>query len=138
MLDSSLLTDPIQFTHGHHVAYGYKTTFIFTHTSPQNWVVKFDLLQLIVLVIGILTFSAGTVWSPMSRPDGFTGYSWSTFKDNYGPGFTDGYDWIAVFSVFFPAVTGMMAGANISGELKNAQRSMCVQNFATKLPSTEV
>ena len=46
-----------------------------------------------------------------------------TFVDNFGPDFRDQgsndlSSFFAVFSIFFPAATGILAGANISGDLK--------------------
>ena len=44
------------------------------------------------------------------------------FRQNWGPGygFSDGQEWdfSGVFGVFFPAVIGIFAGANISENLK--------------------
>ena len=40
------------------------------------------------------------------------------FVSNLGPDFRDGEDFFSVFAIFFPAATGILAGANISGDLK--------------------
>jgi hypothetical protein len=45
-----------------------------------------------------------------------------TFKSNVGPDYRNyegvDHDFFSVFAVFFPAVTGIVAGANLSGDLK--------------------
>ena len=46
-----------------------------------------------------------------------------TIANNFGPDFrnqgsNDLSSFFAVFSIFFPAATGILAGANISGDLK--------------------
>lgn len=40
------------------------------------------------------------------------------FLVNFGPDFRDGEGFFSVFAIFFPAATGILAGANISGDLK--------------------
>lgn len=39
------------------------------------------------------------------------------FTENFGPDFRDGETFFSVFAIFFPAATGILAGANISGDL---------------------
>ena len=51
------------------------------------------------------------------KPVNFTPENW---KPNYQPGF----DFWTVFAIFFPAVTGVMAGASMSGDLKDPSKSI--------------
>ena len=44
--------------------------------------------------------------------------------DNLLPDYRGGHSLFTVFSIFFPAATGILAGANISGDLKDAQHSI--------------
>ena len=54
----------------------------------------------------------------------FTG-GWGDFvKPNLAPQYTDGISFWVVFAVFFPAVTGIEVGISLSGDLKDASKSI--------------
>ncbi len=45
-------------------------------------------------------------------------------ETNFAPAYRDGLDFWAVFAVFFPAVTGILAGVSMSGDLKDPAKSI--------------
>ena len=51
----------------------------------------------------------------------YVGPNMQTLQDNLWPDYSPGNDYSAVFKVVFPAVTGIMAGANMSGVLKRPE-----------------
>ena len=86
-------------------------------------VIKFDMVLLVVLIISIFAYFIGTFINKPSESLLFTGYNIDTFNANWNSDYREYQGklqtFITVFSVFFPAVTGEMAGANISGDLKD-------------------
>ncbi|XP_028405963.1 solute carrier family 12 member 8-like [Dendronephthya gigantea] len=83
-----------------------------------KWVVKLQLLLLAVLVISVLDFVIGT-FAHTDLANGFTGYSEENMVRNINPKFLEDESFFTVFGVFFSTATGIMAGINMSGDLKN-------------------
>lgn len=92
-----------------------------------EWVVRTQMVLLVVLVISILNAIIGTFIGPkddLTRAQGFVGLNAATFQTNLGPSYQSGENFFSVFAIFFPAATGILAGVNISGDLKNAQKAI--------------
>ncbi|XP_060592142.1 solute carrier family 12 member 2-like isoform X2 [Ruditapes philippinarum] len=97
----------------------------------MEWEARAQVILLGVLLIAMLNFVIGTFLPPTEEKlsKGFTGYRADVFVDNFGPNFRDGEGFFSVFSIFFPAATGILAGANISGDLKNPQKDIPLGTF---------
>nr|XP_032800807.1 solute carrier family 12 member 1-like isoform X2 [Petromyzon marinus] len=94
--------------------------------AGMEWEAKAQVVLLIILLIAIANFFIGTV-IPVSRQkqaQGFFNYKASIFAENFGPDFRDGEGFFSVFAIFFPAATGILAGANISGDLADPQAAI--------------
>ncbi|XP_052889567.1 bumetanide-sensitive sodium-(potassium)-chloride cotransporter-like [Anopheles moucheti] len=92
----------------------------------MDWETKAQNFLVIAIVIAIGGFVLGVFLGPrtdLDRGKGFTGVSVERFVDNLGPDYrySEGIeqDFFSVFGIFFPSVTGVQAGANICGELKD-------------------
>lgn len=103
---------------------------------------KTGLLLFILLTISTLSIPVSTFfvkpYYPLPAPHDsllYTGLSWKTFYDNLYPKFTSGAagsvlppgvpeTFRNLFGIFFPATAGILAGASMSGELKNPSKSI--------------
>ncbi|XP_051776625.1 solute carrier family 12 member 1 isoform X2 [Erpetoichthys calabaricus] len=94
--------------------------------AGMEWEAKAQVLLLIILLIAIANFFIGTVipTTKEKRARGFFNYQASIFAENFGPDFRDGEGFFSVFAIFFPAATGILAGANISGDLMDPQNAI--------------
>ncbi len=79
-----------------------------------GWTIKVQYVILGILGLSLLSFFAGAV------PD----ISVENFKANATPAYLQGQSFFTMFALFFPAVTGIMAGANMSGDLRDPGRSI--------------
>ncbi|XP_076812360.1 solute carrier family 12 member 2-like [Clavelina lepadiformis] len=90
------------------------------------WEAKMQLVLLFILLVSIANFLIGTFIpaGPEKNADGFFNYQLSIAAENFTPSFRNGEDFFSLFAIFFPAATGILAGCNISGDLKDAQAAI--------------
>ncbi|MHC4575905.1 MAG: APC family permease [Planctomycetota bacterium] len=79
-----------------------------------GWAIKvqYGILALLGLALVSFFIGAGQVVSA------------TTLGENLAPDYDLGHDFFTMFALFFPAATGIMAGANMSGDLKQPGRAI--------------
>lgn len=82
-----------------------------------KWVVKLQFVLLMILLLSALNFMVGSFIST-SYVTGFEGWGSGQFVENLWPSYHDGATWFTVFGVFFPTITGVLSGINMSGDLR--------------------
>ncbi len=73
--------------------------------------IKTQYLIMAALVLSLVSFFAG--FTPVAD-----------FSANWQPGYQDGQSFWTVFAIFFPAVTGIMSGVSMSGDLREPSKSI--------------
>lgn len=79
-----------------------------------GWAMKIQFVILASVLLSLLSFYVGA----------FQNFSAENFAANWNSGFVDGESFWTMFALFFPAVTGIMAGANMSGDLRDPAKSI--------------
>ncbi|XP_063368226.1 bumetanide-sensitive sodium-(potassium)-chloride cotransporter-like [Cydia amplana] len=92
----------------------------------MDWETKTQNFLITVIVLAIFNYVIGVAKGPTNNTEiarGFVGVSAETMKQNSMPDFrlSEGvhHDVFTVFAMYFPAVTGVQAGANICGDLRD-------------------
>lgn len=91
----------------------------------MEWEQKAQLFLLVILLIAIADVIVGSFLpgDDLKMAKGFEGWSSEVFEANVGPDYR-GEGFFQAFSIFFPASTGILAGVNISGDLKDPSKAI--------------
>lgn len=95
-----------------------------------QYVSKTGVLFLGVVILGILCMYIGSFVAHTRDDllDGIDGLSDKNFSDNFDPDPESDYSFpnsfFGLLAIYFPSVTGIMAGANRSGDLKDPSASL--------------
>uniref|UniRef100_A0A8C6H0U9 Solute carrier family 12 (potassium/chloride transporters), member 8 n=1 Tax=Mus spicilegus TaxID=10103 RepID=A0A8C6H0U9_MUSSI len=94
-----------------------------------KWIIRLQLLLLLLLAVSTLDFVVGS-FTHLDPEHGFIGYSPELLQSNILPEYSPGESFFTVFGVFFPAATGVMAGFNMGGDLRDPADSVPLGSLA--------
>lgn len=84
-----------------------------------TWIGTGGIIKIQYFLLAALLFAIGTFLY-----NSWQGFSNVTFDENLHSHYDEGLDIWTMFAIYFPAVTGIMAGVNMSGDLKDPKKSI--------------
>lgn len=92
----------------------------------MEWESKAQNVLVVIIVGAIIDFIGGAIKGPsndLAKAQGFSGFNLTVMTENWYSSYRYSenryQDFFSVFAIYFPSVTGIQAGANISGDLKD-------------------
>ncbi|MBD3344890.1 MAG: amino acid permease [Chitinivibrionales bacterium] len=118
--EALVVTFPVFAPWFHYIAFGSMAILFVISVVGAGWVIKTQYFIMVILVLAITMFLLGS----------WTQFSEATVNANWTPGYTGDTGFWKIFAIYFPAVTGIMAGVNMSGNLKRPAFSLPWGTFA--------
>ncbi|KAJ8923517.1 hypothetical protein NQ315_010095 [Exocentrus adspersus] len=87
------------------------------NVAGVKWVIKLQFILLLILLLAGLDFMVGS-FVHTDEANGFEGWLTGNVNKNLWSDYREGYSWFTVFGVFFPTITGILSGINMSGDLR--------------------
>jgi potassium/chloride transporter 8 len=121
--------------------------------SGIKWVIRLQFILLLVILASVLDFSAGvfsTLFFPpsldsISTPDSINStvstlihFDWDQFKDLLWSNPDNHVTWFQALGVFYPAVTGVFAGLNMSTDLRQPSKSVPLGTYSALAAAVSV
>ncbi|XP_062096246.1 cation-chloride cotransporter 1 isoform X1 [Humulus lupulus] len=152
-VNGTVIPEPIQSPSSHDLQiYGIVVTIVlcFIVFGGVKMINRVAPAFLIPVLFSLFCIFIGIFVAKKDHPSpGITGLSLASFKENWGPDYQntnnagipdpDGkvsWNFNAMVGLFFPAVTGIMAGSNRSASLKDTQRSIPIGTLSATLTTT--
>ncbi|KAM9449880.1 solute carrier family 12 member 10, tandem duplicate 1 [Clarias gariepinus] len=102
------------------------TCLLLISLAGMEWESKTQVLFFLVLMVTFINYLVGTLIPATQEKQsmGFFNYRYEVFADNIFPKWRGSQGFFQMFAIFFPSAIGILAGANISGDLKDPETAI--------------